>query len=255
MNKGNIKRTAALRQRKVELNQALDKARQLNELQRRFLSMASHEFKTPLSTVLSSAELIGLYAGANQQPQRERHLERIKDAVGQLTEMLTDFLSLTQLEEGEIKPELREVNLHPLLLTSIETSEGQLRSGQHVELEVDGTTIQLVTDPKLLRHVLTNLLSNAAKYSSPGSPILLRSRIAGDRVQISVTDHGIGIPEEDQPHLFARFYRAQNVENIQGTGLGLNIVAHYVKLLGGIVTFTSKSNVGTTFIIDLPHHN
>lgn len=247
-----IDRTAALHQREAELHVALNKERQLNELKSRFLSMASHEFKTPLSTVLSSTELVGLYTHTEQQPKRERHLERIKDAVAQLTEVLNDFLSLSQLEQGEIKAETRSIDLHALLSVSIEASEGQLQPGQKVTLQtVDGPT-QLFTDSKLLRHILINLLSNAAKYSPTGSDILLSSHTVADRLHLSVTDYGIGIQEEDRPYIFDRFYRGQNVENIKGTGLGLNIVAHYCDLLGGTISFISTPGSQTTFTVELP---
>ncbi|WP_238750738.1 PAS domain-containing sensor histidine kinase [Neolewinella maritima] len=246
-------RTAALHEREAELKLALDKERQLNELKSRFLSMASHEFKTPLSTVLSSAELIELYTETDQQHKRARHLDRIKSAVEQLTEVLNDFLSLSRLEQGAIVPELRRIDLRALLSTCIEHSEGQLYPGQYVTLDlVEDDDTQLITDPKLLRHVVTNLLSNAAKYSPGEDEILLQSRTLGTSVQISVTDRGIGVAEEDRSRVFDRFYRGHNVENIQGTGLGLNIVAQYAELLGGHVSFTSALGQGTTFLIELP---
>jgi PAS domain S-box-containing protein len=247
-----VERTTVLRQREAELERALSKERELNELKSRFLSMASHEFKTPLSTVLSSTELVELYTEADQQDKRQRHLDRIKDAVGQLTEVLNDFLSLSQLEQGEIQTAPRRIDLRALLSTSIEASEGQLKEGQQIELDAPDGPRQFITDPKLLRHVVVNLLSNAAKYSPPHSPITLSSRAEADKLYLTVTDRGIGIPEEDRGHLFDRFFRARNVENIKGTGLGLNIVAHYVGLLGGEVTFTSKVGEGSTFTVQLP---
>lgn len=248
-------RTAALRQREVELKLALGKERELNELKSRFLSMASHEFKTPLSTVLSSAELIELYVEPEQQPKRERHINRIKDAVNQLTEVLDDFLSLSQLEQGRVicKPKL--IDVRALISTSVESSEGQFKEGQEVVLELSDEPRTLMTDPKLLRHVLINLISNAAKYSSPGMPVTIRSAGTKDYCSITILDQGIGIPEEDQPHLFDRFFRARNVENVKGTGLGLNIVNHYVSLMGGRIEFTSKLGEGSSFTVHLPQDN
>ncbi|THH40303.1 PAS domain-containing sensor histidine kinase [Neolewinella litorea] len=248
-----IERTAALRAREAELQRALGKERELNELKSRFLTLASHEFKTPLSTVLSSAELIELYTDTGQQPKRQGHLNRIKEAVGQLTEILNDFLSLSQLEQGVIRPEVRKVHLDSVLSTAIEASEGQLKPGQVIEVTgLDGDTL-ITTDPKLLRRILINLLSNAAKYSPPDSPLYVRASLLEGELLLEVEDHGIGIPLEDQVHLFDRFFRARNVENIKGTGLGLNIVAQYVELLGGSLNYTSREGEGTTFSIRLPN--
>ena len=245
-------RTASLRAREVELKRALGRERELNELKSRFLSMASHEFKTPLSTVLSSAEIIELYQDAEQQPKRLRHLDRIKAAVNQLTEVLDDFLSLSQLEQGKVAVSPQPIDVRALLATSIESSEGQLQSGQRIEMRVDDGVDQLHSDPKLLRHVLMNLISNAAKYSPENEIITVRATPASDRLVLSVEDRGIGIPEADQAHLFDRFFRAGNVENIKGTGLGLNIVRHYVELLSGTITFQSTLGRGTTFTVTLP---
>lgn len=247
-----IDRTAALHEREAELRRALGKERKLSELKSRFMSIASHEFKTPLSTVLSSTELVEMYTASAQQPMRQKHLDRIKVAVGQLTEILNDFLSLNQLEQGVIQCVMQSVNLKCLLSKSIDNTAALLRPGQVVELRTDHLPQRIFSDPKLLGHVLDNLLSNAAKYSPADSPVILGGSIIGDRLVLSVRDFGIGIPDEDQTYLFDSFYRAHNVENIKGSGLGLNIVAHYVDLLKGKVTFTSKENVGTTFTLELP---
>ncbi|MCP9234586.1 PAS domain-containing sensor histidine kinase [Lewinella sp. JB7] len=245
-------RTAELRRREEDLRLALGKERELNELKSRFLSMASHEFKTPLSTVLSSIELIELYRDSAQQPKRERHIHRIKDAVGQLIEILNDFLSLSQLEQGEVPFRPQTVNLRSILSSSIESSEGQFSEGQEISLRVDRAPDNIVTDPKLLRHALINLISNAAKYSPGDGRIEVGVSGEADRVSISVRDYGIGIPEEDQAYLFDRFFRARNVENIKGSGLGLNIVSHYTKLLHGELEFTSELGTGSTFTLRLP---
>lgn len=245
-------RTAALRQRESELKRALSKERELNELKSRFLTMASHEFKTPLSTVLSSVELIEHYSEQFQKPKREKHIGRIKDAVAQLTEVLNDFLSLSKLEQGKIEVIHRIADLRAIIATSIESSEGQLKEGQYVTLDLAQEPKCIITDTKLLRHVLLNLISNAAKYSSPGMEITIVTGRQGDGYFISIIDRGIGIPAEDQAYLFDRFFRARNVENVKGTGLGLKIVSHYVQLLKGEIGFTSELGVGSTFTIVLP---
>lgn len=247
-----LQRTAALEAREAELQRALGKERELNELKSRFLSMASHEFKTPLSTVLSSAELIELYDAAEQQPKRERHIGRIKEAVNQLTEVLNDFLSLSQLEQGHIAVNNRLIDLRALISTSVESSEGQMKPGQRVVLELAEEPVRIVSDPKMLRHILVNLISNAAKYSEEGKSILISTGLNEGQCYISITDEGIGIPVQDHQHLFDRFFRASNVENVKGTGLGLNIVSHYINLLGGKITFTSELRKGSTFTVTLP---
>lgn len=248
-------RTAELRAKERELRSLLNKEKELNELKSRFLSMASHEFKTPLSTVLSSAEIIEMFGTTQQQSQREKYVERIKNAVIQLTEILDDFLSLSQLEQGEISFNPRLTDLRALLSTVIESSEGQLKEGQQVSLDLPVQPVRIHTDPKLLRHVLTNLVSNGAKYSEEGKEVILRVQPSTHHVTISVIDQGMGIPQEDHKYLFDRFFRARNVENIKGTGLGLNIVKQYVTLLQGQIEFSSTLGKGSTFQVILPTDN
>ncbi|MEM9526661.1 MAG: PAS domain-containing sensor histidine kinase, partial [Bacteroidota bacterium] len=181
-------RTMALRQREEELNRALGKERELNELKSRFLSMASHEFKTPLSTVLSSAEIIELYEQREDQPKHAKHLDRIKNAVNQLAEILDDFLSLSQLEQGKIEFKPKLIDLRALISTSIESSEGQFKPGQEVILSLADEPQRIVADAKLLRHVLVNLLSNAAKYSGEGNPVTVATGLKDGRCFISIID-------------------------------------------------------------------
>lgn len=242
-------RTLALQQREEELNRALGKERELNELKSRFLSMASHEFKTPLSTVLSSAEIIELYEQREDRPKHTKHLDRIKNAVNQLTEILNDFLSLSKLEQGRIDFHPKLIDLRALISTSIESSEGQFKPGQEVILSLADEPKRIVADAKLLRHVLVNLLSNAAKYSGSENPVTVATGCKDGRCFISIIDRGIGIPEEDQKHLYDRFFRARNVENVKGTGLGLNIVKHYVDLMEAELSFTSVLGEGSTFTV------
>jgi len=146
----------------------------------------------------------------------------------------------------------RLIDLRAIISTSIESSEGQLKQGQKIVLDLGEHPKRIVSDPKLLRHVLINLISNAAKYSSPSVDIRIKTGLRGNQCFVSVTDRGIGIPAEDQAHLFDRFFRARNVENVKGTGLGLNIVNHYVELLDGEIEFESKLGEGSTFTVLLP---
>lgn len=238
-----------LLQREKELNNALSKEKELGELKSRFVSMASHEFKTPLSTILSSVELINMYQTAEQQERRDKHTAKIQAAVKQLTEILNDFLSLSRLEQGVIEVNRQEVELKEVIQAAVEAASGQLKVAQHVQITLDGTNEYVLTDPKILQAILINLLSNAAKYSNEGQQISISTRFEDSHFYIAVCDQGIGIPEQEQSRLFTRFFRASNVENIKGTGLGLNIVGQYMELLGGEISFKSRENQGTCFTL------
>ncbi len=235
-----------------ELQVALGKERELSELKSRFVSMASHEFRTPLSTILSSAALISRYPTEDQFAQREKHVGRIKSAVTNLTGILNDFLSLSKLEEGKISVKIQDCRLEEICQEVMQETEGILKKDQKIEYSGVAKDIIFRTDARILKNIFFNLVSNAIKYSDAGSVISCDFQSEDDHVIISIADEGIGIPIEDQKHLFSRFFRASNVESIQGTGLGLNIVRKYVKLLGGEISYTSTIGLGTTFIVKLP---
>ncbi|WP_367388206.1 ATP-binding protein [Lewinella sp. LCG006] len=241
-----------LREQEQELQQALAKEKELNALKSRFVSMASHEFRTPLSTILSSAELVEMYQNTEQHPKRLRHIDRIKAAVGNLNDILNDFLSLSRLEEGKQEAQIETLNLAGFLREMEDEVNLLLKKGQKLNFPtlVEDWTIH--TDPKLLRNILLNLLSNASKYSSEEQTIHLKVEKAESAIIFAIKDEGMGIPKEDQKHLFTRFFRAHNVENIKGTGLGLHIVERYLDLLGGQIEFTSEMGQGSVFRISLP---
>lgn len=243
---------ASLLASEAELKKALGKEKELSELKSRFVSMASHEFRTPLSTILSSTELLEAFSGDNHREKKEKHIQRIKNAVHHLTSVLTDFLSLSRLEEGKVnsRPELFAVE--PFVREAIDDLKVQLKTGQTLHYDGRYEHREVLLDKNALRHILCNLLANAIKYSPEGSPIKCRVSIEEDQLKIMVADQGIGIPEEDQKHLFTRFFRARNVENIKGTGLGLNIVQRYVDLLGGDIDFESQLGRGATFFVTIP---
>ncbi|MEM9809573.1 MAG: PAS domain-containing sensor histidine kinase [Cyanobacteria bacterium P01_D01_bin.56] len=242
----------ALRKSEEETRSALEKEKELNQLKSRFVSMASHEFRTPLSTILSSADLIELYEKAEQQAKRLRHTARIKSSVSTLTGILNDFLSLSKFEEGKIKAHPIEFDLHKFCKDSMEAFQQLLRPNQQLLHEGAKEQTWIVLDKKILQNVINNLMSNAIKYSPKGGTIYCSVVVTNDQLYLQVKDEGIGIPEEEQQHLFSRFFRAHNVENIQGTGLGLNIVKRYIDLMEGTITFESKAGVGTTFYITIP---
>jgi len=240
-----------LEQSQQELSEALDKERQLNEIKSRFVSMASHEFRTPLSTVLSSASLLSKYTDANDQLKRDKHIQRIKNSVNHLNDILEDFLSLGKLNEGKVEKNTDKVNLKAILADTIEEMKGIFKMGQRLELFCNGDCIAY-TDKKLFKNILINLIGNAIKFSDEYKLISVKGKSSGDKAIISVTDEGIGISEEDQKHLFSSFFRGANANNIQGTGMGLHIVKRYVDLLGGQIQIQSLLNKGTTVTFAIP---
>ncbi len=243
----------ALRHSESELRKAYEIEKELSTLKSRFVSMASHEFRTPLSTILSSADLIEAYTSELQHDKRLKHTSRIKSAVSNLTNILNDFLSLSKLEEGKVQAIFSEFNLFEFCEEVMDEMHGMLKPGQELRhLSNIEPETKLFLDDRLLKNILFNLISNAIKYSEPNKPIDCALKIEHARLYISVQDHGIGIPEEDQRHLFSRFFRAHNVENIQGTGLGLHIVKRYLELLQGQIHFSSELGKGSTFFIEIP---
>jgi two-component system, LuxR family, sensor kinase FixL len=241
----------ALRNSEKDLKQALEAEKELSELKSRFVTMASHEFRTPLSTILSSIELIELYKSTEQQAKREKHINRIKTTISYLTSILNDFLSLSQLEEGNITVSKEYFAFDDFCHEVIDEMRNLLKKGQQLIVN-SKVNKEIYSDKKILRHILTNLLVNSTKYTKEGKNIYCDAETIENQLVITIRDEGIGIPEADQKHLFTRFFRAHNVENIKGTGLGLNIVKHHVELLGGSISFESELGVGTIFRVELP---
>ncbi|OQY95586.1 MAG: PAS domain-containing sensor histidine kinase [Sphingobacteriales bacterium UTBCD1] len=239
-----------------ELQRSLEKEKGLSELKSRFITMASHEFRTPLSTILSSAYLVEKYCSAEQQVQRKRHLDRIISSVNTLTDILNEFLSVGRIEEGKITVKMAGFNIHAHIQGIINEMEGLLKKGQHISYNHSGEK-QVYLDPGILKHIVMNLLSNAIKFSPENSMIRIRTERKEERLLLQVKDQGIGIPKEDLVRLFERFYRGSNVTNIQGTGLGLHIVFKYVELLNGKISCNSEIEKGTEFNIrfKLPGEN
>ena len=231
---------------------ALERERELGEMKTRFVSIASHEFRTPLSTILSSAELLKRYTEAEQQDRRDRHIERIKKSVIHLTDILNDFLSLGRMDEGRLDPNRQPIELEKLIKDFVDYISTTFKPSQRLSLSLKLEEPVFITDERFLRNILNNLVSNASKYSDVGSKIDLSVRSSKDELSISVADQGIGIPKEEQSQLFDRFFRARNADTIQGTGLGLHIVSRYLQLLGGSIDFLSKEGEGTTFSVTIP---
>jgi len=239
-----------LEQSQQELSEALDKEKQLNEIKSRFVSMASHEFRTPLSTILSSATLVSKYPGTDEFDKREKHINRIKDSVNHLNELLEDFLSLGKLEEGKVTMTISSFMVKQFIEEVVDEMRGQLKKGQQLFFDYKGEDF-FVTDKRMLKNILLNLTGNAIKFSGEEKPIHLVAVNNGEKLEITVTDKGLGISAEDLPHLFATFYRGKNVTNIQGTGLGLPIVKRYLDMMNGEISVKTVINEGSEFTIML----
>ncbi|BDS11334.1 PAS domain-containing sensor histidine kinase [Aureispira anguillae] len=234
------------------IQDALNRERELSELKTRFISTASHEFRTPLSSILSSASLIERYTTTETNDKRLKHVNRIKSSIQNLTQILSDFLSLTKLEEGKTEQQKHIFDLSTLIHSIIEEVSVFAKKGQSFDYKHTGEISVIYSNTQNIKNILINLLSNAIKYSASDSKIYISSIIDDKTIKVAVKDEGIGIPLEQQKHLFSRFFRADNATAIQGTGLGLYIVRKYLENLDGDINFVSELNKGTTFTISIP---
>jgi PAS domain S-box-containing protein len=232
-----------------EIKSALEKEKELNDLKSKFISIASHEFRTPLSTILSSTNLIQRYLTPEVLEKTDKHINRIKSSVRNLTQILEDFLSLSKLEEGKFDKEKKELDIVDLLNNCIEEVNVFAKKDQKFIFDHKIKTAIIVSNAQSLRNVFINLLSNAIKYSFEGSNIYVQLWQEGDIFYASVRDEGIGIPKDQKEYLFQRFFRADNAINIQGTGLGLFIVRKYLDNLDGTIDFESEEGKGTKFTV------
>ncbi|SFB84019.1 PAS domain S-box-containing protein [Parapedobacter composti] len=244
-----IKLVSELEKAKSEVSLSLEKEKELSQLKSRFVSMASHEFRTPLSAVQLSASLIEKYI---EKPDRDnvlKHTGRIKNSVQLLTSILNDFLSLERLEAGKVSVRKEPINLVELAEEIAEEMQLVCKANQHIVYQHTGSTGTFILDGNLLKNCIINLISNAIKYSGENTFIEFNTEINGDTCTVVVKDDGIGIPAGDQKQLFEPFFRAHNTGNIPGTGLGLNIVKRYVTLMGGTVSCQSEQDKGTIFTL------
>jgi len=251
----------ALQAAKVEIRDALTKEKELGELKSRFVTMTSHEFRTPLTIILSSAELLERYSLKWSEEKKLNHLQRIQTTVKHMTGLLNDVLLLGKAEAGKLE-------CNPALLDVVQfccdlIEESQITTESHTINFVSQTNCIHVNqdncnkaylDDKLLRHILSNLLSNAIKYSPQGGIVNFELIWQQGEVIFRIQDQGIGIPVADQAQLFNSFHRASNVGTLSGTGLGLAIVKRSVDLHGGKIAVNSEVGVGTTFTVSLPLH-
>jgi signal transduction histidine kinase len=244
-------------QKNLENNliKALEREKELNVLKSQFVTMASHKFRTPLSTILSSVFLLENYTDADYELEKTAFFDKIKRSVHNLTALLNDYLSLGKLEEGKLKVTYTATDIKAFFDEFLQEIGSIKKVKQKIHFSHEGIECTVMTDKFLLKNILTNLLSNAIEYSPHDAEIQLSAELKKDTLKIRVTDQGIGIPENEQHQIFKRFYRGQNANNVEGTGLGLNIAKKYIRLLKGTIEFTSQLNKGTTFIAIIPVMN
>jgi PAS domain S-box-containing protein len=243
------------KQLEQDLRQALEKEKELGELKSRFVSMTSHEFRTPLSTILSSSELLEHYRHKWTEDKQLLHLRRIQTAVKHMTHMLNDILIIGKAEAGKLEFKSALLDLAEFCDHLVEEVQLNASKTHAIAFTSKGDPSTGYFDEKLLRHILSNLLSNAIKYSPSGSTVNFTLTCENNRAVFEIQDQGIGIPQEDLPRMFESFHRATNVGNIQGTGLGLAIVKKCVDRHQGDIAVTSEIGTGTTFTVTLPLNN
>jgi PAS domain S-box-containing protein len=247
-----IKNITERKKTEKELLKSIEKERELSDMKSKFVTMASHEFRTPLTTILSSVFLLENYEQDELEKNKAVHLGKIKRSVNNLTELLNDFISLGKLEEGKIKVNYTSINVRAFLEELVPEMELVRKGNQIIRCEYFGEESDMLLDKSLLRSILLNLIGNAIKYSSMDSAIKLTAHLTENELIIKVIDQGIGIPHEEHKQIFKRYYRASNAANIAGTGLGLNITRKYVRLMKGKIEFQSRPSEGTTFTVTIP---
>lgn len=236
----------------LEMMKALERERELRELKSSFISMASHEFRTPMTSILSSTELLEIYANQWADDRKSKHFTRIKASIERMTELLNDVLLFSKIESRTLKFNPNPLDLREFCENLTEEIQTGIGIDHQIKLRYSDSSLSAYMDEKLLLQILSNLLANAVKYSPQETTVQLRCFYQETEVTFEIQDEGIGIPIEDQARLFESFHRAKNVGNIPGTGLGLSIVKNSVELHGGTITFISQVGLGTTFRVTLP---
>jgi PAS domain S-box-containing protein len=239
-----------------QLLTSLEKERQLNQLKSKFVSMASHEFRTPMTTIKTSAELAGIYLeseNALQVAKAKKHIKTIDEEIDRLSALVNDILVLGKIESDTYELHKGNYNISQTIKEIIKKQCDLQEDNRKVEFKEKGIAQLFEFDKTFMHLIFENLISNAFKYSlnRKGPKICVTYFL--EKVEISITDYGIGIPKEEQGQMFKSFFRASNVQNIKGTGIGLVLVHYFIELHGGEVTFISKQNMGTTFTIVLPY--
>jgi PAS domain S-box-containing protein len=241
-----------VKERTLRLTEALAKEKDLNELKTKFLSLVSHEFKTPLSGILTAATLAGKYTETEQQLKRSKHLATIQNKVKYLNNIINDFLSIERLESGKVNYKYSVFPLSKVVNEVVYDANMLLKNGQMINYPQNIDEIMVKFDEKILELTLVNVVNNAVKYSPENSVIDISIETLKKSLIIKVADQGMGIPKKEQKFVFDRYFRAENAVLSQGTGIGLNIVKSHLENLNGTITFASVEGQGSTFVIELP---
>ena len=236
-----------------KIKDALKKEKELNELKTKFLSLVSHEFKTPLSGILTSAMLLGKYKLSEQQEKRDKHIKTISDKVHYLNNILNDFLSIEKLDTGKINYTFTTFKVSKVVNEVVYNANMLLKEGQEIKYPENIDDYSLCQDEKIVELTLSNLVHNAIKYSSENTLVDIKIHQDDKNTTFKIKDNGIGIPMNDQKNIFNRYFRAENALLTQGTGIGLNIVKSHLENLGGSITFISEENKGSEFTFKLPN--
>ncbi|MFD1614085.1 sensor histidine kinase [Gelatiniphilus marinus] len=240
-------------ERTEQLKIALSKEKELNELKTKFLSLVSHEFKTPLSGILTSSQLLAKYQLTEQQDKRNRHIKIISDKVHYLNNILNDFLSFEKLESGKLNYRYAHFKLSKVVNEVVYNANMLLKEGQKINYPKNIDELSVFQDEKIIELILSNLIYNAINYSPEHTTIDIEVNQNHETTTFVIKDQGIGIPEKDQNHIFDRYFRGENVVNTQGTGIGLNIVKNHLENIGGTISFISKEHKGSSFTITIPN--
>ncbi|MGP1385799.1 MAG: hybrid sensor histidine kinase/response regulator [Thainema sp.] len=243
---------AALHQANVDALRALEQEKELNRLKSEFVSMISHDFRTPLTTIQACAELIRYSSDQLSSDTKNRYFDKINLSVEHMLDLLDEVLLIGSIEAGGIQFQPSLVNLNQFCHELIEALQVGHNMQHQIHITADDGNVQAMIDPMLLRQILTNLLSNAIKYSPADQPIDFVLNCFESSIEFRICDRGIGIPLDNQTYLFEPFYRCPNTNDIQGTGLGLTIVKRCIDTHQGQIQIESQEGVGTTVIVTLP---
>ena len=235
----------------IQAKQALQKEKELHLLQTKLLSMVSHEFKTPLSGMLTSLSLIKKYTSDLDHPPLQKHIETINRLIFQLNNVLNDFLFLEKSDANKMAYNSLNFDVCELIREAHQDLESILKIGQSIQFECPEKVFFISQDRTIVDFIYRNLLSNAIKYSEENKVIMVRLWINED-LFIEITDKGIGIPKEEQKHVFERFFRASNALFLQGSGIGLNMVKHHLEEISGKISFESAEHKGSRFTVQIP---
>jgi two-component system sensor histidine kinase/response regulator len=234
-----------------QLTDLIDEERELRLVKSRLVSMFSHDFRNPLATILSSSNMLQSYSDRLSPEQKQQKLRRIDGAVHKLIQMLDEMLMVAQVENGQLSFNPQATDLARLIIKVLDNFE-LIDGGKHeIVLNID-LSETVVTDPNLIQHIITNLVSNALKYSPRGTSVHVKAYEEAGQIKITVRDQGIGIPEDDLRQIFEPFFRAENAQIAKGSGLGLSLVKAAVTVCGGTIQVTSKVEQGSVFMVAIP---